>query len=115
LYAALPPVAQQLASRLAVSELPLPPDALAGLLGSDEASAVIAAEAGVAYGLVQSFREEGLATLYHPPGLLRAWLAASERLGTAERRTADGFLAEFWQRSYQEDRESALRVPIDME
>jgi tetratricopeptide (TPR) repeat protein len=115
LYAALPPPAQQLASRLAVSELPLPPDALAGLLGIDEESAVAAAEAGVAYGLVQAFREEGLPTLYHPPGLVRPWLAGDERLGTDQRRAADGFLARFWRQSYEAHRENTLRVPADVE
>ncbi|HKI35040.1 MAG TPA: tetratricopeptide repeat protein [Gemmataceae bacterium] len=115
LYAALPSAGQQLASRLAVSELPLPPEALAGLLGSDEGAAVSAAEAGVAYGLVQAFREEGLPTLYQPPGLVRPWLAAQQRLGSAERRAADGFLARFWRQSYEGDREIALRVPIDVE
>jgi tetratricopeptide (TPR) repeat protein len=115
LYAMLPPAGQQLASQLAVSELPLPPDALAGLLGSDEQAAVTAVEEGVAYGLVQAFREGGLPTLYHPPGLVRLWLAAEERLSIEQRRAADGFLAGFWWQSYEREREKALRVAIDVE
>jgi tetratricopeptide (TPR) repeat protein len=115
LYAALPPAGQQLASRLAVSELPLPPDALAGLLGSDEEAALTAAEVGVAYGLLQAFREDGLPTLYHSPGLVRPWLVARERLSPDQRRLADGFLARFWEKSYWNKRGRALRVATDVE
>jgi tetratricopeptide (TPR) repeat protein len=115
LYALLPPDGQRLASRLAMSELPLPPDALAGLLGKDEQAAVVAANAGVAYGLLQAFPVEELPILYHPPGLLRPWLIEEERLSTDDTRAAHSYLARFWRESYEQDREGDLRVPIDIE
>jgi tetratricopeptide (TPR) repeat protein len=114
LYAVLPTAAQRLASRLAVSELPLSPDGLARLLGTDEAAAVAAVEAGVNYGLVQSFAEEGLPTLYHPPGLVRFWLASEERLSADEHRAADQFLAQFWRDKLEQGLQQKLRVPSEI-
>ncbi len=115
LYAALSAVARQLTSRLAVSELPLPPAALAGLLDNNEEAAVWAVEEAVVYGLVQAFREDGLPTLYQPPGLVRPWLLAEERLGVDERRMADAFVAHFWRLCFEGDRAITLRVPIDVQ
>jgi tetratricopeptide (TPR) repeat protein len=115
LYAALSPSAQRLASQLAVSELPLPADALAGLSGAEEAASVRDVELGVAYGLVQAFREPDLPTLYHPPGLLRPWLAAEERVSAEQRQATDKFLAEFWRAGYEKDREAQLRVSVPIE
>jgi tetratricopeptide (TPR) repeat protein len=114
LYAALPSAARQLVSRLAVSELPLPPEGLAGLLETDERNAVAAAEAGVNFGLVQSFPAEAVPTLYHPPGLVRLWLAGEERLGAGKRREVDGFLARFWRERYEQRRVHERRIPPDV-
>jgi tetratricopeptide (TPR) repeat protein len=114
LYATLPPASQALASLLAVSELPLPADGLARLLGSDETTAAAAAEAGVVYGLIQCFTGAGNIPLYHPPGLVRPWLSAEERLSADRRQGAEEVLAWFWRESYEKGRGEELRVPIEL-
>ena len=47
----------QPASRVAVSELPVPVDAVGRIVGADEATATASLEACVAFGLVQRFDE----------------------------------------------------------
>ena len=70
---------------------------------------------GVAYGLLQRFDEPGLPSLYHPPGLLRPWLAAPERLAADDARAVHARLAAFWRSSRAANRENELRVAIDAE
>ncbi|MBV8127570.1 MAG: hypothetical protein JO114_07940 [Planctomycetaceae bacterium] len=67
LYDALSPVAQALASRLALSFLPIPADAAATLADLTEAEVAGPLAEGVAYGLLQRFDEPNLPALYHPP------------------------------------------------
>ncbi len=55
LYEALPPEARGAISRLAISELPLPIDAVMRIAEADEALARSSLEAGVAFGLLQRF------------------------------------------------------------
>ena len=114
LYDALPAESRGLVSRLAISELPLPVDAVSPLL--DDATRTAARlEAGVAYGLLQRFEEDDLPPLYHPPGLLRPWLSDPARLTPDDARAVHRHLATFWRSCYESDRESELRVPIDVE
>ena len=115
LFDALPPEARELNARLALSELPLPLDAVTLItgLGPDEAARSL--DACVAFGLAQPFLDTDLPTLYHPPGLLRPWLTAPERLAEADARRVHGQLAAFWRSSYDAERETELRVPIDVE
>ncbi|HEX8199600.1 MAG TPA: tetratricopeptide repeat protein, partial [Isosphaeraceae bacterium] len=115
LFAALPPEAQDLCVRLALSELPLPLDAVTQITGLDPAAAARGLDACIAFGLVQPFSEPDLPTLYHPPGLLRPWLTALGRLAAADAHLVHGQLAAFWRSSYEADRETELRVPIDDE
>ena len=116
LYDALSPVAQALASRLALSFLPIPADAAATLADLTEAEVAGPLAEGVAYGLLQRFDEPNLPALYHPPGLLRPWLAAPERLGEDEAKAVHAHLAAFWRSSIEAKREAAeLRVAIGPE
>ena len=102
-------------SRLAISELPLPIDAVIQLAGTDESLAMSSLEAGVAFGLLQRFDEAGLPALYHPPGLLRPWLCDAVHLPEQEALLAHEHLAAFWRSSYEADRETELRVPVEVE
>ncbi|HWE37581.1 MAG TPA: tetratricopeptide repeat protein [Isosphaeraceae bacterium] len=115
LFAALSPEAQAMASRLAVSVLPLPADGAASIAECDEPAARLRLEEANAYGVVQRFDEPDLPPLYHPPGLLRSWLSEPSRLPEATARTVHARLAAFWRSSYEADRESALRVSIETE
>jgi tetratricopeptide (TPR) repeat protein len=115
LYAALTPDARSLASRLALSILPLPADAAATLAALTEAEVARPLEQGVAYGLLQRFDEPNLPSLYHPPGLLRPWLAEPDRLAEDESKAVHAHLAAFWKSSYEADRETELRVAFGAE
>src|SRR5262249_38798229 len=115
LFGALPADARSIACRLALSELPLPVDAVILLTGHDQQQAVQYLENCVAFGLLQRFDESGLPSLYQPPGLLRPWLSAPERLSLDDARAAHRHLAQFWKSTYENDREQELRVPIDVE
>jgi tetratricopeptide (TPR) repeat protein len=115
LYEALNAAARDVVSRLAVSELPLPVDAVMQLAGVDESAARSSLKAGVAFGLLQQFDEPNLPSLYHPPGLLRPWLSDPARLSEQEAAVVHRRLAAFWRSSYESDREAQLRVPIDVE
>ena len=115
LYDALFPAAQAVARRFALSVLPIPADAAAILADLTEAEAAGPLAEGVAYGLLQRFDEPDLPSLYHPPGLLRPWLAAPERLGEDEAKAVHAHLAAFWRSSYETDRETELRVAIEPE
>ena len=115
LYEALPAEARSMVSRLAISELPLPIDAVMRIAGADEALARSSLEAGVAFGLLQRFDEPDLPSLYHPPGLLRPWLSDPERLTEQDASFVHQHLAAFWRSSYEADREAELRVPIEVE
>jgi tetratricopeptide (TPR) repeat protein len=114
LYNALPAHGRDAASRLAVSELPLPVDAVAEIIGVevDETEAILTS--CVAFGMIQKFGEADETPLYHPPGLLRPWLSDPTRLPDATARAVDRQLAAFWRASYDADREAELRVPIDV-
>jgi tetratricopeptide (TPR) repeat protein len=115
LYGLLPPLAQGLVSRLAVSELPLPPDGLARLAQQPEPEAEASAGAAANYGLVQVFAEAGKPIRYHVPGLIRGWMTAEERLSGQARKGVDETLARFWKESYERHREEELQVAIDVE
>src|SRR5262249_15620232 len=115
LYAALPPGARRLASRIALSELPLPAEATESTadLGPDEARQGL--KVAVAYGLVQEFVEPPLPDLYATPRLLRAWLAAPERAPQADAGEVHRRLAAFWRASYERGRDAELRVSVEAE
>lgn len=116
LYDQLTPNGQRLCSRLAVSELPLPHDGLAGLLERGQAEAETAARNGADYGLLVAF-ETGLprTTVYHPPGLLRVWLAAPARLTGSESRQCHRFLATYWRNTLESRRDPRSITPGDAE
>lgn len=117
LYDALSPAARGLVSRIALSTLPLPLDALPGVVAGStpprELSELV--EECVAFGFLQKFTELDLPNLYHPPGLLRPWLADPARLSELEASTVHRRLAMFWCRSVEEHREQELRVHVDDE
>ena len=115
LYEALSPDARDAARRLAVSELPLPVDAVAKIVEAGAGALEPSLNACVAFGLLQRFDEAGRPSLYHPPGLLRPWLSDPERLPEQDAREIDRRLAAFWRLSFETDREAELRVPIDVE
>jgi tetratricopeptide (TPR) repeat protein len=115
LYAALPPAARDLVSRMAVSELPLPADALAQISALGEEDAAQYAQAGVVYGLVQEFREAARPALYQLPGLLRGWLGAPERLAEEHVREVHNRLAAFWQLCWKVDRQAEMPLPVGAE
>ncbi len=114
LYGLLASAAQSLASRLAVSELPLPADGLARVAELSEVEAVTAAETAANYGIVQVFAEPGKPTLYHVPGLIRTWLMAPERFSEEAHKAVDASLAKFWKESLESNRANELQVSIDM-
>jgi tetratricopeptide (TPR) repeat protein len=113
LFDALPADGRDLASRLAVSELPIPAEAAGPLAALEMKRTSTALAAGVAYGLVQEFAAPDLPMLYHTPGLLRPWL--SRRLAEAEASQVHAQLALFWRKSFEADREEELRVLLDVE
>ena len=115
LYEALAPDARDAARRLAVSELPLPVDAVAKIVEAGAGALEPSLNACVAFGLLQRFDEAGRPSLYHPPGLLRPWLSDPERLPEQDARAIDRRLSAFWRSSFETDREAELRVPIDVE
>ena len=115
LYEALSPDARDAARRLAVSELPLPVDAVAKIVDAGAGALEPSLNACVAFGLLQRFDEAGRPSLYHPPGLLRPWLSDPERLPEQDARAIDRRLSAFWRLSFETEREAELRVPIDVE
>jgi tetratricopeptide (TPR) repeat protein len=114
LYGALSAVAQAVVRRLALSVLPAPADAAAILTEMTEAEVAGPLDEGVAYGLLQRFDEPELPPLYHPPGVLRPWLTARERLAEDEAKAVHASLAAFWRSSYETDRAAELRVTIEV-
>ncbi len=115
LYEALLPDARDAARRLAVSELPLPVDAVAKIVEAGAGALEPSLNACVAFGLLQRFDEAGRPSLYLPPGLLRPWLSDPERLPEKDARAIDRRLSTFWRLSCETEREAELRVPIDVE
>ena len=115
LYEALSPDARDAARRLAVSELPLPVDAVAKIVEAGAGALEPSLNACVAFGLLQRFDEAGRPSLYHPPGLLRPWLSDPECLPEKDARAIDRRLSAFWRLSFETDREAELRVLIDVE
>ncbi|WP_162136248.1 tetratricopeptide repeat protein, partial [Zavarzinella formosa] len=115
LFALLSEPSQRMASLLAVSELPLPTDGLAQLAGQSPDDAQEAADEAANYGLVQRFTDVDLPTRYQTPGLIRDWLSGESRLSPPDRKTANGKLAKFWKKCYEEDREKELQVAVDVE
>jgi len=112
LYAALSAEAQRVASRVALSVLPLPADGVAAAADLDEAGARRCLEGGVEYGLLQRFDAPDGPSLYQPPGLLRAWLTDLERLPAGDATETHRRLAEFWQNAHERDRTDDLRVNV---
>ena len=108
LYRALSPDGQVLASRLAISRAPLPVDALARIGHLDEDAASRAIADCVNYGMAQRFEDHDGPTLYHPPGLIRPWLAGPERLDPADATRVHGRIAEFWKNACEEARASTI-------
>ncbi len=115
LYGLIPGSARTAVSRLALSELPLPAEAVARLTGNGEEDELTSLLAAAEYGLVQVFPAEDLPALYHPPGLLRPWLTGPERLPAAEAAEVHREIAAFWKDIHKADREGELRVEIDTE
>jgi hypothetical protein len=115
LYDALSPAARCVTRRLALSVLPITSVAVAVLAELTETDVAKPVEDAVAFGLLQRFDEPGLPSLYHPPGLLRPWLTAPERLASDEAKAVHDRLAAFWRSIYESDREAELRVAIDAE
>jgi tetratricopeptide (TPR) repeat protein len=114
LFEALPPEARVVASRLAVSELPLPVDGVAETVEAEPEALEPSLNACVAFGLLQRFDEADLPSLYHPPGLLRPWLSDPDRLPEQDARAIDRRLAAFWRSCFERRRASELRVPINV-
>ncbi|HKI20376.1 MAG TPA: tetratricopeptide repeat protein [Isosphaeraceae bacterium] len=110
LYEALSPDARDAARRLAVSELPLPVDAVARIVEAGAGALEPSLNACVAFGLLQRFDEAGRPSLYLPPGLLRPWLSDPERLPEKDARAIDRRLAAFWKSSFETNREAELRA-----
>jgi tetratricopeptide (TPR) repeat protein len=110
LWALLSSDARSLLSRLAVSEHPLPADALAGLTGLGAGSLSTAVKQGIEFGLLQVLEDTDAPRLHLPPGVWRTWLA--EQLTDAERKAAHGILAGFWRTVFEKDRGPELRVTI---
>ncbi|MCK4342290.1 MAG: tetratricopeptide repeat protein [Phycisphaerae bacterium] len=115
LYEALSPEARLVTTRVAVSELPLPVDAVTRLTELAEEQAAASLESAVEYGLLQRFEAPDLPTLFHPPGLLRYWLVDPARLSTDDGRAVHRQLAAFWRDSLENERGAELRVPIELE
>lgn len=113
LYGLIPGRARTAVSRLALSELPLPAEAIARLTGNGEEDELTSLLAAAEYGLVQIFPHEDLPDLYHPPGLLRPWLTDPERLPAAEAAEVHREIAAFWKDVFEAGRSSELRAPID--
>ena len=111
LYEALSPDAHDVARRLAVSELPLPVDAVARIVEDGVGALESSLDACVAFGLLQRFDEAGRPSLYHPPGLLRHWLSDPERLPEQDARAIDRRLSAFWRLSYYPGTEEAHTNP----
>jgi hypothetical protein len=113
LYDALPAEARIVVSRLAISELPLPIDAVMRIAEFDEGLARSSLEAGIAFGLLQRFDEPDLPALYHPPGLLRPWLSDPERLSSEDSFKVHLHLAYFWRSNFDSDSDNSLRITFD--
>lgn len=96
LFGTLCPAAQSLISKLALSELPLPGEALARLSETEESKAIEYAEDAAALGLVQIFPASNLTTLYHVPGLIRSWLSSDQHISETTRLRTHAQLAWFW-------------------
>jgi tetratricopeptide (TPR) repeat protein len=99
-----------LVGHLAVSELPLPVEAFAPVMGREPPQAQRDADEGVAVGVIHRFEEENLPPLYQVPGLLRSWLQAVEPLPESSALTAHLRLASFWRQIRESDGEERLRV-----
>ena len=110
LYALLPVTSQQLVSRLGVSEMPIPLEALAKLIDTDDAAAAEAIDRAGAYGLAQKFSEKDKPDLYHVPGLIRIWLTAPERVTSETALATHGKLAQFWRSAFENERHDELSV-----
>ena len=111
LWDARSPGARDLASRLALSELPLPADAVAAF--ADEPGAALAECSH--YGIVSELHETDLPTLYAVPGLLRPWMPAPERLDVEAARATHRHLARFWKTCFESRRVLQLRLGVDTE
>ncbi|HMH48714.1 MAG TPA: tetratricopeptide repeat protein [Candidatus Acidoferrum sp.] len=111
LWDACSPGARDLASRLALSELPLPPDAVAGFAHESETALAECSR----YGLVSELPDTNLPTLYAVPGLLRPWMTAPERLDAQAARATHRYLAHFWKTCFESDRGRQLRADVDTE
>jgi tetratricopeptide (TPR) repeat protein len=102
LYEALSQEAKQLASLLALSELPLPLEAITTECGQTLEVATKSLQDCVGHGLIQEFPEDGFPTLYSPPALLRSYLLAAQQFGPDQVEAMHGFLAQFWHRRYED-------------
>jgi tetratricopeptide (TPR) repeat protein/Mrp family chromosome partitioning ATPase len=111
LWNARSPGARDLASRLALSELPLPADAVAAF--ADEPAAALLECSR--YGIVSELPGTNLPTLYAVPGLLRPWMIAPERLDAEAARATHRHLANFWKVCLESDRAREFRVGVDTE
>jgi hypothetical protein len=86
-----------LSSRVAVSQLPLSSEVVSRITRLGVAQTTQSLGVCTAYGLLHRFSTPDQPASYHPPAVLRSWLADPERLPTAEARFVNGELAAYWQ------------------
>lgn len=115
LYELLPELARQVASRLAISELPIPVEALTETVAGLTTDIAEAAQQAARYGLVQKFEDPAGPLLFHVPGLIGKWLSGDSRLSPEEAIQTHARLARFWKSAFDADRENELRVTFDSE
>lgn len=113
LWSRLAEPARAVVARLAVSELPLPVEAVARLALASVVEVQEALDAAAALGLAHAFPSSGRPTLHHPPRLLLRWLREPARLAGPEARAAHRELAAFWRESFEARRERDLCASPD--
>ena len=113
LFEALSAESRAVVCRVAVSDLPIPLDAVAWITGREPEAIATSLGECVSMGLLQRLDQENLPGLYQAPGLLRPWLLAFERISQDGAIIVHRLLAAFWRSRYEAGRERELRVPID--
>ncbi|HYH63237.1 MAG TPA: tetratricopeptide repeat protein [Urbifossiella sp.] len=110
LYDVLTADARVVVTRLAVTFLPVPVEAVAAACAFDTLHATESVANATAYGLLQEFTADDVPVRYQPPGLLAGWLAAPDRLPAADAAAAHLALARFWRVIFEQDREGEVGV-----
>jgi hypothetical protein len=114
LYESLPQESRSVTARLAVSELPIPLDAVVSIAGNRQKVVQNQLQQGVALGLIQRLEEADLPALFQVPGILRYWLKAPERLPEPDAQAVHRHLAVFWRACFENEREEELRVAAEV-